>query len=236
MSKDTEIKPYRSRGKFIVIEGVDGSGKTTQFDLLYDRIKETQTKIMVVDFPRYYKSIWGKMVGELLIGKYGKFKDVDPHLAVLLYMLDQYTWSRDIGRPWIAKGGWILANRYFTSNVHQIAKLKGGARTKFRNWLWPSGYDDLGIVKPDRVIFLDVSPKVSLKMNKMKKERQYLNGKKQDLAERDREHQKAAYHEYLRTVTTTSYWTKVRCVAKGVTLSPEVIHERVWIQVEKLFK
>ena len=126
------------KGKFIVIEGTDGSGKTTQFNLLKRRLKKEGVKLLVTDFPRYYESVWGKMVGEFLTGKYGKFDEVHPYLVVLPYMIDQYTWSRDFGKPWLEKGGVILSNRYFTSNVHQIAKMKTRAQKKYRNWLWPT--------------------------------------------------------------------------------------------------
>ncbi len=146
------------KGKFIVIEGTDGSGKATQLNLLYKRLRKIISKILLIDFPRYYVSVWGEMVGEFLVGKYGKFEEVDPHLMVLPYMIDQYTWSRDTGKPWIEKGGIILADRYFTSNVHQIAKLKTRAKKQYRDWLWPAGYNDLRIMRPDLVVFLDVPP------------------------------------------------------------------------------
>ena len=149
------------KGKFIVIEGTDGSGKATQLKLLYKRLRKIISKILLVDFPRYYDSVWGEMVGEFLVGKYGKFEEVDPHLMVLPYMIDQYTWSRNTGKPWIEKRGIILADRYFTSNVHQIAKLKTRAKKQYRDWLWPAGYDDLRIMRPDLVVFLDVPPDIS---------------------------------------------------------------------------
>lgn len=221
------------KGRFIVIEGTDGSGKETQFKLLYKRLREITNKILLADFPRYYDSIWGKMVGEFLVGKYGKFEELDPHLVVLPYMVDQYTWSRDVGRPWIKKGGIILANRYFTSNVHQIAKLETRAKKKYRDWLWPAGYDDLKIMRPDLVVFLDVPPKISKRLNLQKAKRSYLRGRKQDLAERSWRHQALAYREYLRTVNDNPWWINVRCTIHGNIDSVETIHERVWGVVSK---
>ncbi len=120
------------KGKFIVIEGIDSSGKGTQFGLLSKRIKKLGKEVLTADFPRYYSSEWGKMVGQFLIGKFGKFENVDPHLAVLPYMIDQYTWARDIGKPWLQKGGTIVLDRYFTSNVHQVAKYNTLKRKKYR--------------------------------------------------------------------------------------------------------
>lgn len=224
-----------TKGKFIVIEGTDGSGKTTQFNLLQRKLKDENTKLLIADFPRYYESVWGRMVGEFLIGKYGKFNEVHPRLVVLPYMIDQYTWSRDVGKPWLEKGGVILSNRYFTSNVHQIAKLKTKAQKKYRDWLWPTGYDDLKLLKPDLVVFIDVPPKVAKKLNKKKDIRGYLKGKKQDLAERNWAHQEAAYREYLYTVKHNKNWVAIKCVTKGYIDPPIEIHERVWKEVSKLF-
>jgi dTMP kinase len=222
------------KGKFIVIEGVDGSGKTTQFNLLHGRLREKHKEILVADFPRYYDSIWGKVVGEFLTGKFGKLENVPPQLSVLLFMLDQYIWSRDIGKSWLKKKGLIISNRYFTSNVHQIARLNGIARRKFREWLWPAGYESLGILKPDLVIFLDVKPNISFKLSRLKTERGYLKGRKRDLAEINKNHQIQAYKEYLLTVRNNQNWVKVKCVTKGVLDLPEIIHERVWERVNRI--
>jgi len=152
---------------------------------------------------------------------------------VLPYMIDQYTWSRDIGKSYKEKGGYILSNRYFTSNVHQVAKLSGVAQKNFRDWLWPLGYKEIGLMKPDLVIFLDVPPKISFDLNKIKTKRKYLKGKKVDSAEKNWQHQERAYKEYLRAVKTNSYWKKVKCATNGRIDTPEVIHERVWQIVSK---
>jgi len=221
------------RSKFIVIEGTDGSGKKTQMDLLRSKLNKYFKKILIADFPRYYDSVWGKMVGEFLIGKYGKFEEVDPHFVILPYMIDQYTWSRDVGIPFKKNGGLILSNRYFTSNVHQIAKYKGIAQKKIREWMWPLGYKELKLMEPDLVIFLDVPPKISYKLNKNKSNRKYLKGKKVDLAEKNWKHQESSYREYLRTVNSFRYWKRIRCVTNGKIDIPEIIHDRIWKVVSK---
>lgn len=201
-------------GRFIVIEGIDGSGKASQVRLLEDFLKTKigSKKLLVANFPRYYSSEWGKLVGDFLSGKFGKLSDLDPYYAVLAYMLDEYTWSRDVGKPWLEKGGWILSDRYFTSNVHQIAKLKTSAKAKYREWLWRMGYDELGILKPDLVVFLDRPLHDSVKLNKNKLPRKYIKGKKRDIAEWDLEHQRLAYNEYARTVKENKNWVSVSCM------------------------
>ena len=223
------------RGLFIVIEGIDSSGKGVQSNLLSKRLKKLGKKVLSQDFPRYYSSAFGKMVGEFLVGKYGKFDTTDPHLVVLLYMLDQYTWARDIGRPWLEKGGTIVLDRYFTSNVHQVAKFKTIKKKKYREWLWPLGYKELGIIKPDLVLFLNVSPDITKKLIKTKKDRGYLNGRKKDNAEKNWKHQWASYKEYLHMTKSQKSWVAIKCMQDKSLDTPQVIHERIWKEVAKLF-
>ena len=224
------------RGKFIVIEGTDASGKTTQFELMQQKMEAEIGQIMIADFPRYYNSVWGKVIGQLLKGDHGDFISVTPYLTALPYMIDQYTWSRDEGWPHQAKGGWILSNRYFTSNVHQVAKLEEDRRAKFRDWIWTSGYDELGILKPDLVLFMDVPPEVGQELNQKKKSRSYLEGKKSDLAESNSAHQQAAYEEYHYMVQNEKSWVRVACVTKRQIDTPETIHERAWDLVKGRFE
>lgn len=217
-----------SKGRFIVIEGIDSSGKNTQFKLLKKRLKKEVKKLKVVEFPRYYDSIWGEMLSDFMNGRYGRFKDIHPKMAMLMYMLDEYTWGRDIGEKWLNKGYWILSDRFFTSNVHQIAKYKTNRKKKFRDWLWKAGYQELGILKPDLVIFLDVNPTIARELLKNRKADKYLIGKKKDIAERVFQHQVDSFNEYLFTVEHQKFWRKVRCTTAGEIDKPDLIHERVW--------
>jgi dTMP kinase len=221
------------RGKFIVIEGIDASGKTTQYNLLKGKLKGIKLRSITADFPRYYKSKWGKLVGRYLEGEFGELDEINPHLTVLPYMIDQYTWSRDIGAPWLNKGGWILSNRYFTSNVHQIAKLRAKAQKEFRNWIWPLGYKELGMLKPDLVIFIDTAPSVTMKLNKEKEDRKYLRGKREDIAEDHWGHQKAAYEEYKRTVKMNNWWVSVPGIRDAKKDFSAEIHNNLWNLVRK---
>jgi len=221
------------RGKFIVIEGVDGCGKTTQFDLLAQRLKSNGNKMNIIDFPRYYDSMWGEMVGNFLKGEYGNFDKISPYFVSLLYILDQYTWGRDVGNRKLEEGYLVLSNRYFTSNAHQIAKLKGRKREEFRNWIWTTGYDNLGMIKPDLVLFLDVKPEIASSLNKNKKSRKYLNNRTEDEAEKRIYHQKAAYKEYIRTAKQFDYWKIVKCMSDNKIDSEELIHDRIWDIVKK---
>lgn len=218
----------KKRGKFIVLEGIDGSTKTTQYKLLEKRLRKAGHRVLTVDFPRYYDSTWGELVGRFLTGEFGKIGDVNPYLAVLPYMLDQYTWSREIAISWIEKGGLILSNRYFTSNVHQIAKLKTSAQKKFRNWLWPMGYKKLGILRPDLVIFIDTPPEVAKRLMRSKRKRTYLKKQRKDIHEKDWNHQVSAYREYKRTVKRHKWWVEVPGVKSHKEDYSKIIHSSVW--------
>lgn len=224
----------QKKGRFIVVEGIDGSGKSLQLELLKNHLKKQKVKFKVVDFPRYYTSVWGNLLGELLSGKHGDFLKTTPYLTILPYMIDEYVWGKDVGEKLLNKGYWIISNRYFTSNVHQVAKLNGVAKAKYREWSWAAGYKVLKILRPDLVIFLDLNAKTARKLNKKKEARAYLHGKKQDLAEKNFDHQIRTYKEYLRTVSRFKYWTKVACEPDGRLDSPDIIHERVWEKVETL--
>ncbi len=170
--------------------------------------------------------------GETFLGithrQTAELKEVNPYLATLLFMIDQYTWSRDIASRYLNKGGVIISNRYFSSNVHNIAKLYGKARSKFRDWIWKMGYEDLGIIRPDLILFLDVPPQTSRKLNLSKTSREYLKKKKRDIHEKDSRHQQSAYREYLRHIKLYDYWKRIPCCQRGRILSPEKIHQKIW--------
>jgi len=213
------------KGKFIVIEGTDGSGKATQLKLLGEYFEKKGFSFKTDDYPRY-EGCWGKLIGRYLMGEFGHPLEISPYFSCLPYMLDEYTGSREIEK-WNKEGQFVLSNRYFTSNVHQVAKFKGQKRKKFRDWLWEAGWNQLGIYKPDLVIVLLVPPRVAMKMVKQKEVRSYTNGRKSDKMERDFEHQKSSFREYLYMCKTEKNWVKVNCCRKGQILSPEEIHKKV---------
>jgi len=214
-----------AKGKFIVIEGTDGSGKATQLKLLGEYFKKRGLPFKTDDYPRY-DGCWGKLIGRYLMGEFGNPLEISPYYSVLPYMIDEYTGGKEI-QKWNKEGSFGLSNRYFTSNVHQVAKLKGAKRRKFRDWLWDAGWNKLGIYKPDLVIVLLVSPRVTMKMVKQKEIRKYTNGRKRDKVERDYGHQKSSYREYLYMCKTEKNWVKINCCKGGRILSPEEIHQKM---------
>jgi dTMP kinase len=217
------------RGWFVVLEGIDSSGKRTQLDLLTTRLKKTGRPVEAIDFPRYRGNVFGELVGRYLNGDFGRLDEISPYLAVLPYMIDQYLGGQCI-EEWKAQGKIVVANRYFTSNVHQIAKLPpGGEREKYRRWLWRAGWEEFGIFKPDLVVVLLVPPAVSEKLATKKGKRAYLQERLLDIAEIDRGHQAAAYEEYRRTARDEPDWVTIDCLNRRGELEPaEEIHGKIW--------
>lgn len=212
------------RGKLVVIEGIDGSGKKTQWRRLVKRLGAAG-----VDFPRYKTSMWGRLLIELLAGKQGDFQKSTPYLAVLPYVLDQYDWWQKRGREAMGAGKTVVANRYVTSNIHQIYKLKGGARKKFADWFWRMAYQELGLPRPDLVLVLDVPPEISYKL-------QVTSNKRQDRAELDQEYQVAAYRGYQDMCNRHKNWVLVKCMENNKLLTKRQISERIWEIWHEKFK
>ena len=132
------------RGKLIVIDGTDGSGKATQVELLAKRLKSEGKTVKIVDFPEYYKNFFGEFIGHCLSEQYYKFLNVHPKIASVLYAADRWE-SKDEIEGWLKKGYMIIANRYVSANqIHQGGKIKNSKKRKGRNFGILSGffYDD----------------------------------------------------------------------------------------------
>jgi len=215
------------KGKLIVFDAIDGSGKTTQVKLLTKRLRQHKKKIYLTDFPQYENSFFGTMVGQYLHGKFGKTEKTNPYLISLLYALDRFE-ARDYMWKCLNKGTVIISDRYSPANkIHQAPKLKTSAeRQKFLRWLDQMEFDVLEIPKPDLVFFLDVTPSITRKLMIARGNR--------DMHETNYRHQQQAYKmcQYLSRIYT--HWKRVPCLRNGKLLAPEVIHERAWKEVQKV--
>ncbi|MBP9802887.1 MAG: deoxynucleoside kinase [Candidatus Pacebacteria bacterium] len=224
----------KSKGKLIVIDGTDGSGKATQVELLAKTLKNEGYKIKLVDFPEYYKNFFGKFIGHCLSEQYYNFINVHPKIASVLYAADRFESSKEIN-SYLEKGYIVLANRYVSANqIHQGGKIKSAKkRAEFIKWLDEMEYGVFKIPKPNLVLYLSVPLELSLKMMKERNKNSKRNyvGNKKDVHEVDTDFQKNSRASALWLSKTIPNFIKVDCSSKKDILSREIIHQKVLLEV-----
>src|SRR3989339_1962438 len=153
------------RGKLIVIDGTDSSGKATQVKLLVQSLKNEGLRVKILDFPEYYKNFFGKFIGHCLSEQYYNFVKVHPKIASVLYAADRSE-SKDKIKKWLSEGNIVIANRYASANqIHQGGKIESTKkRENFLKWLAEMEYEVFKIPKPDVVVYLDVPIPIVLKL------------------------------------------------------------------------
>lgn len=220
-------------GKLIVIDGTDGSGKKTQFDLLLKRLQDNDADVQTKDFPQYGKKSAGP-VEEYLNGSYGDLKEVGAYRASILFAVDRYDASFEM-RKWLDDDIHVLCNRYVTANMaHQGGKISNiEERKQYFDWLKELEYGIFEIPEPDINIFLHVPPEIAVKLVEQKGHRDYIGGVGKDLHEADMEHQRDTEQVFLELADMLPNTYLIKCAPKGKLLSPEEIHEKVWEVVSK---
>jgi len=225
------------KGKFIVIDGVDGSGKATQTQLLVERLVKSGYKVKKIDFPQYGTNFFGQLVGRYLAGEFGGSADVSPYLASVLYAADRFESSGQI-KKWLEKGYIVIADRYVSANqIHQGGKIKNlKERKKFLEWLEKMEFGVFNIPRPQAIIYLDIPLKFSVELlkNKTAKSRKkYLKNKK-DIHESDLAHLINAKKSAVNLIKKNNNWIKIDCVKNGGLLSREQINNIVWNAVKNI--
>lgn len=220
-------------GKFIVIDGTDGSGKTTQLNLLASKLKDEGYAVAIADFPQYNTKSAG-MVEEYLSGKYGGANDVDPYQASIFYAVDRYDASFKI-KEWLKEGKIVLANRYVSSNLgHQGGKFDNPLERKlFFNWLYDLEYRLFSVPKPDLSLILHVEANIAQQLA-TKRQREDWTGKTKDIHENDLNHLKKAEQVYLEIAQTFPDFKLIKCTNQGKILPPEEINYLIWIYIKRI--
>ena len=207
-------------GKLIVIEGLDGSGKATQAQILTEALTAKGERVRKVSFPDY-QSDSSALVKMYLAGQFGTHPDdVNAYAASSFYAVDRYASFKKDWESFYRGGGIVVADRYTTSNaVHQCSKLPREQWETYLRWLFHFEYDLLGIPAPDRVVYLQVDPAVS---QRLMTGRYHGDESKKDIHEQDldylRRSRRAA--EYCAAALG---WDTVACTSCGAMRSVEDI-------------
>ncbi len=230
-------KSSTRKGKFIVIDGGDGSGKGTQAQLLVDDLKSQGHTVRMYDFPRYTSSFHGDVVSRFLRGEFGNADVVSPYLISLAYALDRASLKTEM-EDFLSQGGWIVSNRYTSASMgHQTSRIAGAsAQKKFLEWLYTLEYKVHKIPKEDMVIYLDVPAQISSRLVLKKSARSYLGKKmKKDINENNLKHQIETRQMFMRLCKRYPHWKRIDCVDRGGRLlSIPVVHSQILKVVKKL--
>lgn len=233
-------------GKFIVIEGLDGSGKATQTKLLVNALKHKGFAVEKIDFPQYGKASAG-LVENYLKGIYGTSNEVGPYRASIFYACDRYDLSFKINE-WLKKGKIVIADRYTASNIgHQGGKLINNKKSwnKYINWLHDLEFNIFQIPKPDYTLILKILPQLSIKMSnkitdaeKQQKRVTYLGDhKKQDIHEADKKHLRDTLKSYMAVSKKFPKEYKIiECQERNNFLPIKIIHNKILKLVEEKLK
>lgn len=217
-------------GRMIVIDGLDGSGKATQAELLKKRLTEKGYDIFSLDLP-YYDDPSSTLVKMYLAGEMGdKPGDVNCYAASSFFAVDRYAsykkyWEKEYNSDKI-----VVANRYTTSNAcHQMTKLDKEDWDKYIEWLFDFEYKKLGIPEPDCVIFLEMPIEIS---QRLLSKRYGGDENKKDVHERDTDYLASCYDAAVYAAEKLG-WETINCSKDGEPLSLEEISDMVWQTVER---
>lgn len=213
-----------SRGKLIVFEGTDGSGKATQSRMLCEKLKREGIPYKKIDFPRYGKAS-AAPVEEYLNGALGKKPgDVSGYAASVLFAVDRFaSYKQDWGEFYEA-GGLVIADRYTTSNaVHQASKLPEGERQEFLDWLYDLEYRIMGLPKPSLVLYLDMPTEIT---ERMMRKRESDTNTHADIHEQDEAYLMAC-RASARKIAEQSGWLRIDCADGDAPRTVEDIHAQV---------
>jgi dTMP kinase len=222
---------------FIVIEGLDGAGKSTQIKLLQDYLETKKIRFKYLHFPRTDAPYYGDLIARFLRGEFGDISSVDPYLVALIYGGDRTDASETIN-SWVEKGYLVIVDRYVDSNIaFQCAKLdRQEDQEQLRNWILSFEYDYNKIPRPDLVLFLDVPfhfTREKLSRTRIGLDRDYLNGK-QDIHEENLHFQEKVRKVYLSEANLNPGFHVIDCSdSESSILTPGKIFSKILALLQK---
>lgn len=221
----------------VVLEGLDGAGKSTQVKKLRKYLEERFGVVEYIHFPRYNAPVYGDLISRFLRGDFGSNESVHPQLVALLFAEDRHGAAPEM-KEILENNGTILLDRYVYSNIaYQCAKLKEDAEAEdLRDWIFNTEYGNFSLPKPDLNIFLDVPisfVEQKLQSNRAGDDRNYLEGA-QDIHEADIEFQKRVRSIYRRQCELDSNFIRIDCSDEyGIMMSPDEIFAKVKAVVDE---
>jgi len=233
------IKNKKQKGKLIVIDGIDGSGKSTQIDLLMNHLKTDGLKAKMIHFP-HYENFFGGFIGHCLSEQYYNFLGTHPKIVSVLYAADRWESSEEI-KKMLDNGTTVVLDRYVSANqIHQGGKIKSPKkRNDFMKWLDEMEYSVFKIPRPDITLYLDLPTKIVLELLKKrdssKIKREYLK-KKKDVHEADVNFLINSRKSALKLSKEIPNFVKIECSKNNEILSREAIHEMIYEKVKRIIK
>ncbi|MFR9533991.1 MAG: dTMP kinase [Rikenellaceae bacterium] len=223
---------------FIVLEGLDGAGKSTQFRLLRDMFAQRGVECEYLHFPRFDAPLYGDLIARFLRGDLGSLESVDPYLVALLYAGDRADASKLI-TGWLSEGKIVIVDRYVYSNIgYQCAKISDiQKREELKNWILDVEYNHFSIPKPNASLFLDVPFEFTaarLGEEREGDDRSYLDGAS-DIHESSLSLQESVRRVYLDAATKDESLHVVSCSNQaGAMAQPEEIFQRICEKLKNL--
>ncbi len=220
-----------NKGRLIVIDGTDASGKKTQTQRLVERFRAEGRDVETLDFPRYKNNFFGALLRECLDGKRGDWAGTNPRVASTIYACDRWESLPEIN-GWLAAGKMVVLDRYVSSNqIHQAGKIHDDKeREEFLIWLDKMEHDVLGLPRPDLIIYLDVPLDITQRLMKERLARENSGHveSQPDQHEGNPQHLRDAQESGLKMIASRNNWKRIDCSDGNDILPIEAVHEKVW--------
>ena len=216
-------------GKLIVIEGLDGSGKSTQTPIIAEELRRQGREVRIVSFP-VYESDSSALVRMYLGGEFGnKPGDVNAYAASSFYAVDRFaSYAKDWKEFYERPDSIVLATRYTSSNeIHQLAKLERDEWDDFINWAEDFEHEKLGIPRPDMVLYLDMKYEIAMELVSGRSEK---TGQKKDIHELDEDYMLRC-HKAAAFASAKLGWKNVVCYEDKAPITPEEISVKIMEEV-----
>lgn len=223
-----------TKGKLVVIDGIDGAGKQTQEKLLLDYLKKHKIKHKHIKFPQYGDSFYGRLIAQYLKGDFGPLKTVEPHFLALAYAMDRLTEKENL-QEWLQEGNFVLCHRYTSANMaFQGSMLRESRQEEFVNWLEEMEYKINNIPHEDIVILFHIPADVGAKNLAQKKHHRYFKDRKKDINEQDLSYQKKVEKLFLKLAKLKKHWKIINVLEDSRKIkTPQTIHQEVIALLEK---